>query len=116
VQGAKGNESRCEQYLSFLLVKIWPFIVCRYKTVWRFVRTLGHRVQLKCSHVMDKEDLDDMEKEMQCLVSEVEEDGDEDLEDIDDEGLEHLQNSDYSTRVMEIARPRGEQAPSQVDR
>jgi Ino eighty subunit 1 len=81
-------------------------------------------------YTMDEEDLDDMDKEMLGLVSEAEEDIDEDLEDIDedledidedledidDEGLEPLQNSDYSTRVMEIARLRGEQAPSQVDR
>ncbi len=66
-------------------------------------------------YIKDEKDLDDVDREM-LGVSDAEADGDEDLDDIDDEALEPLQNSDYSTRVMEIVRPRGEQASSQVDR
>lgn len=39
-------------------------------------------------YIMDEEDLDDMDNEMLGLVSEAEEDGDEDLDGIDDEALD----------------------------
>jgi Ino eighty subunit 1 len=38
-------------------------------------------------YIMDEEDLDNMDQEMLGLGSEAEEDGDEDLDDVDDEAL-----------------------------
>ena len=33
------------------LIKNWPFVIYRYKIIWRLVRTPGLRVQLNCSHL-----------------------------------------------------------------